>query len=110
MDMLLCCLTTKALKGNSYQKAEYSIKYISFETIEELEFLDLVWLVTFCLRQTWVSLGQVIVAIARLNENYELSYKAILGHSGDSEFGIQDKQLRKIAGKLWAENYSRNII
>ena len=57
MDMLLCCLITKALKGNSYQKAEYSIKYISFETIEGIEFLDLVWLVTFCLRQTWGSLG-----------------------------------------------------
>ena len=56
IDISLCCLTTKALKRNSYQKAEYSIKYISFETIEELDFLDLIWLVKFCLRQTWSSL------------------------------------------------------
>ena len=32
--------------------------------------------------------------------NYELSYKYILGYSGDSEFGIQDKQCIKIAGNL----------
>ena len=95
MDMLLFCLTTKALKGNSFQKVEYSIKYISFETIEELEFLDLVWLVTCFLRHTWVSL---LVAIAWVNENYQLYYKAILGTSGDYEFGIQDKQRRKIGG------------
>ena len=39
-------LDHKALKGNSYQKAEYSIKYTPFETIEELELIDLVWSVT----------------------------------------------------------------
>ena len=33
-----------------------------------------------------------------------------MGHNGDSEFGIQDKQCRKIARKLWAEKYPRNII
>ena len=42
--------------------------------------------------------------------NYELSYKAILGYSGDSEFIIQDKQCRKIAGGIWAVNYPRNLV
>ena len=33
-----------------------------------------------------------------------------MGHSGDSEFGIQDYQCRKIAGILLAENYPMNIV
>ena len=33
-----------------------------------------------------------------------------MGYSGDSEIGIKDKQCRKIAGKLWAGNYPRNIV
>ena len=33
-----------------------------------------------------------------------------MGYSGDFEFGIQDKQCRKIAGKLWAENHSMNLV
>ena len=33
-----------------------------------------------------------------------------MGNNGDSQFWIQDKQCRKIAGKLWAENYPRNLV
>ena len=34
----------------------------------------------------------------------------ILGYSGDSEFGIQDKQCRKIAGTFRAVKYPRNLV
>ena len=42
--------------------------------------------------------------------NYDLSQKAILGTVVILDVGIQDKQCRKIAGKLWAGNYPRNLI
>ena len=33
-----------------------------------------------------------------------------MGCGGDSELGVKDKQCRKIAGNLWAGNYSRNLV
>ena len=71
------------------------------------------WFSLGCSRLTEADLGYSKVGnmwYCMCDWNYDLSWKDISGYSGDSEFGIQEHQCRKIAGKLWAWNYHRNLV
>ena len=71
--------------------------------------LGLVWIVPVYLRQNLGSLRQLIGAIAYVTEIMSYPRNLFWGTVVILNLGIQDKQWRKIAGKLWAGNYPRNI-
>ena len=94
----------------SSRSSSSTLNWVIFYSAVILELLGLVWLIPGYLRQTWGSIGKILVAISWVIEIISYPRKLFWGTVVILNLGIQNKQCTKIAGKFWAGKYPRNIV